>query len=127
MKENHPQNIFTAHAMSPKDKAYRIAYSYWENKDQEKAEEWAIKAMKLGSRNLAPELLAKMAESTRSKSTAVTLASYYKDQKEFEIALKWARTAKEYGSINLADKLISEITAYQNAVEIHHEVGQFSN
>lgn len=125
-KENRSERNNLVHAIKDKDRCYAIALKYWNNKDAVNAEEWAIRAMRSGSRNLAPELMADIARSTRSKSRAITLASYYWEQEEVEKALLWARIAKEYGSKELADKLIAEITAHIDAVEIHYEVGRFS-
>ena len=125
-KENKPPNFIDAHAIKDKDRYYANAVMCLDNKDYVNAEEWAIRAMRAGSQNLAPKLLADIARSTRSKSTAITLASYYWDHKEIEQAMGWAKTAKEYGSINLADILITKINTYINAGDFHNEVGRLS-
>lgn len=125
-KENQSKCSNVDQASKDKDKCYSIAMNHWGNKDYVNAEKWAIRALRAGSRNLAPELMANIARSTRSKSTAITLASYYWEQEQVDKALLWARIAKEYGSKELADKLIAEITAHIDAVEIHYEVGRFS-
>lgn len=125
-KENKQENIIVVHSGKDKDRYYEMAINYWKVKDFENAEEWAIRAMRAGSRNLAPKLLADLAICKRSKSTAITLASFYWELEEVEKAIHWAKISKEYGSRNSADKLIAEITAHLEAVEIHKEVGRLS-
>jgi hypothetical protein len=126
MKENRPEIFFNNQVPINKDVAYTRAITYWEKADAANAEDWAVKAMRLGSRNAAPKLLAEIALATQSKSTAITLASYYWEMTNIKNALYWAKLAKEYGSNKLADKLISEIKAHIIAINIHDEVGRLS-
>jgi ATP-dependent helicase/DNAse subunit B len=121
MKENNPNNLFFAAEPSSKQEAYARAQKYWTIHNIEKAEAWALRAMKLGSKTLAPQLLADIANSTRSKSMAITLASYHWDHKAIEKALHWANRAKEFGSIVLADALILKINTHQNALQVQDE------
>jgi hypothetical protein len=124
-KENRLNNVKHS-ALLTKDEAYAKAKEFWKNNDLTNAEAWAIKAMHLGSKKLAPQLLAEITEKTQSKHSAITLASFYWDQKISDSAVHWASLAKKYGSVNLADKLISEIEAHLAAIEIHNEVGRLS-
>lgn len=121
-KENRSHNIEAKHVKLDKHQCYELAKSFWEKGDAQNAEKWALNAMRIGSKNLAPQLLADIARSTRSKSTAITLASYYWSQKDTEKALYWANVSKNYGSANLADTLISEIQAHLDAAELHREM-----
>lgn len=113
MKENIPVN---------KQQAYALAQVFWSQQEFAKAEQWALEAMKLGSKELAPKLLAEIAINTKSKSTAITLCSYYWENDNPQQALHWAYKAKEFGSQQLAGKRIAEITAYLDAINIHNEV-----
>jgi len=124
-KENRAQHSFYPTAKNSKHEAYAIAQKYWKKNDIQQAETWALNAMKLGSRTLAPQLLGKIADKTRSKHTAITLASYYFQECEnLEQALLWAKKAQQFGSEHLATNLINEITARQEALSVQEEVWQ---
>lgn len=88
-KENRSNNIDAKHLKLDKHQCYELAKSFWEKGDAKRAEEWALNAMRIGSKNLAPQLLADIARSTRSKSTAITLASFYWSHKDTVKVLYW--------------------------------------
>ncbi|HEV2614458.1 MAG TPA: hypothetical protein VGV92_07095 [Gammaproteobacteria bacterium] len=110
MDENISDNI---------QSAYELAEHYHDEDDTINAEKWALKAMELGGENKAPQLLAKIALETKSKSSAITLASYFfKEHKDFEKALVWANIAIKFGSESVAPQLLEKIALETKSKDI---------
>jgi phage shock protein A len=122
MDQVENKSSFHRPVLKPKDAAYNIAQEFRQKGDNKKAEDFALKAMKLGSENLAPQLLAEIAMEIQSKNIAMTLASYYYHEREdLGKALEWANLAVKFGSKNLAKELIAKI-AHEQAVKLHETV-----
>ena len=109
-----------------KHTAFGLAQEYRQKGDNKNAEAFAIKAIKLGSENLAPKLLAEIATETQSALAAFMLAKHYWKSKKVEDAYHWATVALKYsGGDGSAIKFVAEIEAHQRAVELHKEVMRY--